>query len=178
MDIVLTSSGAPEYLLTKEDLRQVLKRRHNRPVFLIDIAVPRNVDPAANDLENVYLYDIDDLGREVAENRVARQREAEEAEKIIDEEIDRLLKKLKAREVTPTIVGLQQRLDEMARAEIERLRPKLGELSAQQEEALAGLARSLMNKVAHGPLTELKRAAAEPDGDRTVALIRRIFRLE
>lgn len=178
IDIVLTSSGAPEYLLRKDEMHRVLDRRRNRPMFLIDIAVPRNVAPEVNELENIYLYDIDDLGRAVEQNRRARAMEAEQAEQIIDGEIARLLERLKSREVTPTIVAIQHQLDAMSRAELERLRPRLGELSPQQEEALQAYTRALLNKIAHGPMTELRRAAARPEGDRVISVIRRVFRLD
>ncbi len=95
MDIVLTSSGAPDYLLRRDQMKQVLDRRRNRPMFLIDIAVPRNIDPEVNQLDNVFLYDIDDLGRAVEENRKARRKEAQQAEQIIEEEIRRLVERLK-----------------------------------------------------------------------------------
>lgn len=177
-DIVLASSGAPECLLGKDEMQRVLERRRNRPMFVIDIAVPRNVAPEVNELENVYLYDIDDLGRAVEQNRRARAMEAEQAEQIIDAEIARLLERLKAREVTPTIVGIQQHLDALSRAEYERLRPRFGDLSEQQEEALQAYTRALLNKIAHGPMTELRRAATRPEGDKVINVIRRMFRLD
>lgn len=178
MDIVITSSGAPDFILHKDEMKQVLRRRMNRPIFLIDIAVPRNVDPAVDELENIYLYDIDDLGREVEQNRIARQREADQAEQIIDEEIQRLFEKMRAREVAPVIVSLQQQLDELSRTEMERFRSRFGSLSAQQEEALQAFTRGLVNKIAHGPMTEIRRAASQPEGDRILSVIRRMFRLE
>jgi glutamyl-tRNA reductase len=178
MDIIITSSGAPDFLLRKDDMKHVLEKRRNRPMFVIDIAVPRNVDPAVNELEHVFLYDIDDLGRAVEENRRARRKEAEQAESIIEDEIRRLMERMKAREVAPTIVGIQQQLDEMSRVELDRVRGRLGSLTPQQEEALAAYTRGLLNKVAHGPLTELRRAATQPEGDRVVRVIRRMFRLE
>jgi glutamyl-tRNA reductase len=177
MDIVLASSGATEYILRKDDVRAVLRKRQNRPVFLIDIAVPRNIDPAVDELENAYLYDIDDLGREVEANRQARQREAEEAEQIIEEEVQRLIERFRTREVAPVIVSLQQRLDALAREELERWRGKLG-ADGERGEALEAYTRSLLNKLAHGPITEVRRAAASPEGDRILAVIRRMFRLE
>jgi glutamyl-tRNA reductase len=177
MDIVLASSGATDYILRKEDIRTVLRKRQNRPVFLIDIAVPRNIDPAVDELENAYLYDIDDLGREVEANRQARQREAEEAEQIIQEEVQRLIERFRTREVAPVIVSLQQRLDELAREEMERWRGKLG-VDGERAEALEAYTRSLLNKLAHGPIVEIRRAAALPEGDRILAVIRRMFRLE
>jgi glutamyl-tRNA reductase len=178
MDIVLTSSGAPDYLLRRDQMKQVLDRRRNRPMFLIDIAVPRNIDPEVNQLDNVFLYDIDDLGRAVEENRKARRKEAQQAEQIIEEEIRRLVERLKAREVAPTIVGLQQQFDELARSELDRVRGKLGPLSPQQEEALQAYTRGLLNKIAHGPIHEIRQAAAKPEGDHIIRLIRRMFRLE
>lgn len=178
MDIVLTSSGAPEYLLRKEDLKQVLKKRHNRPVYLIDIAVPRNVDPAVNDLDGVTLVDIDGLGREIAENRKARAKEADQAEAIIEEEISRLLERFSARSVAPTIVSLQEQLDAMSRGELDKLRTRFGPMNEEQEQAIEAYTRALMNKIAHGPITELRRAASSPHGEHTIALIRRLFRLE
>jgi glutamyl-tRNA reductase len=178
MDIVLTSSGAQDYILHKDEVKRAIDKRRNRPMFVIDIAVPRNVEPSVNELENVFLYDIDDLGKAVEENRKTRQKEAEDAEQIIDGEIDRLLSRWKVREVAPTLVKLQQQLDEMARIEMERVKSKLGELTPQQEEALAAYTRGLLHKVAHGPLTEIRRAAALPDGEETIALIRRMFRVE
>lgn len=177
MDIVLASSGAPDYILRKDDLKAVLRKRQNRPVFLIDIAVPRNIDPAVDELENAYLYDIDDLGREVEANRQARQREAEEAEQIIQEEVQRLLERFRTREVAPVIVSLQQRLDELAREEMERWRGRLG-ADGERAEALEAYTRSLLNKLAHGPIVEIRRSAALPEGDRILAVIRRMFRLE
>jgi glutamyl-tRNA reductase len=178
IDIVLTSSGATHFLITKDEMRRVLDRRRHRPMFLIDIAVPRNIDPAVNELEHAFLYDIDDLGRSVEENRRARQKEAEEAEQIIDGEIDRLVERLRAREVAPTIQRLQQQLDEMSRAELERFRAKLGELTPQQEEALQAYTRGLLNKIAHGPMAEMRRAAGAPGGEHVIGIIRRIFRID
>lgn len=178
MDIVLTSSGALEHVITRPQMAKVMERRRFRPVFLIDIAVPRNVDPKANELEGVFLYDIDDLGRAVEENRKARAREAEQAEGMIEAEVSRLLERLKAREVGPLISGLHEQLDQMAKAELERFRARLGPLSPAQEEALLGYTRSLLNKIAHGPVVELRRAAGRNDGDAQISLIRRIFRME
>jgi glutamyl-tRNA reductase len=178
IDIVITSSGAPHYLLLKEEMKHVIDVRRNRPMFLIDIAVPRNVDPAVNDLDNVFLYDMDDLQRVVDENRQGRLQHAEQAEEIISDEVDRMLARLKAREVAPTIVRLQEQLEELRQAELERLRARFGSLTPQQEEALEALTRGLISKIAHAPIAELRRQAAEPDGVQAVEVIRRVFRLE
>ncbi len=177
-DIVITSSGAPHCILTREDMRKVIAARRNRPVFLIDIAVPRNVEPAVNELDNVFLYDIDDLQEVVDENLKARMQEAEEAEAIVEEEVKRMVSRLRVQEVKPTIVSLQQRLESVRQAELERLGGKLASLSPAQREAVEALTRGIINKIAHGPIVELRRKAAEPDGLQTIEVIRRVFRLD
>ena len=178
MDIVITSSGAPHYILKKADLRRIIDARRNRPMFLIDIAVPRNIDPAVNEIDNVFLYDIDDLQRVVAANIGERQKRAELAEEIIEAEVERMMARLKAREVVPTIVGLQEQLEQMRQAEIARLRGKFGTLTPQQEEALEALTRGLVAKIAHGPISELRRQAGQPEGLPIIDTIRKVFRLE
>jgi glutamyl-tRNA reductase len=176
VDIVITSSAAPHYILDSDDIRSVIEARRNRPVFLIDIAVPRNIDPAVNELDNVFLYDIDDL-REVAdENLHGRLREAGEAESIIDEEVERMVSRLKVREVTPAIVGIRQHLEHLRVSELERVRSKLSSLSPEQREAVEAMTRGLVNKVAHGPISELRRQAARPDGYHAIEVISRLFR--
>jgi glutamyl-tRNA reductase len=131
-----------------------------------------------NELEGAFLYDIDDLGQAVEQNRKARAREAEQAELMIEAEVERLVERLKAREVGPLITGLHDHLEQTARAEMERFRAKLGELTPAQEEALMNYTRALLNKIAHAPVVELRRAASRAGGDAEIALIRRIFRLE
>ena len=178
IDIVITSSGAPHYIIRKEEMRRVIEVRRNRPMFLIDIAVPRNIEPAVNDLDNVFLYDIDDLQRVVESNREGRLKEAEQAEEIITEEVERMMARLRAREISPTIVRLQEQLEALRVAEMERMRSKLGSLTQQQEEALAAVTRGIINKIAHGPISELRKQAAQPDGIQTIDLIRKVFRLD
>jgi len=178
MDIVLTSSGAPHYLLTRDDMRHMLEARRNRPVFVIDIAVPRNVDPAVNDLEHVFLYDIDDLQQVVQNNLLGRKREAEQAEEIIAEEVDRLMQRLESRQAVPAIVRLQEQLELVRQAELDRVRGRLGELTEQQEQAIDALTRGIINKIAHAPITELRRNAGRPDGEVVLDVIRRLFRLD
>jgi glutamyl-tRNA reductase len=177
VDILLASSGAPHYILNREQVRAAMVKRRNRPMFLIDIAVPRNIDPAVNELEGVFLYDIDDLGKVVDANLKSRMKVAGEAEEIIREEVERMMARLKSREVAPTIVSLQEQLEAWRRSEIERQRARLGALSPQQEEAIDALTRGLVNKIAHGPISELRRQAAEPSGPHLMSLVRRLFRL-
>lgn len=177
VDVLIASSGAPHYILHKEDMKRVIGARRNRPMFLIDIAVPRNIEPSVNELDNVFLYDIDDLQKAVEQNRRGRQEEAIAAERIVDDEVERMITRLRARELTPTIVALQQQLEGVRAAEIERVRGKLGSLTPQQEEAIEALTRGIINKLAHGPISEIRRVANEPEGPSAIEAIRRMFRL-
>lgn len=177
VDIVITSSGAPEHILTSEQMKRVVEARRNRPIFLIDIAVPRNVEPSVNEIDNVFLYDIDDLQKVVDRNRGARLAVAGEAERIVAEETERMVSRLRVKEVAPTIVSLQEQLESVRASEIARMRGKLGTLTPQQEEALEQLTRGIVSKIAHGPISELRKQAAEPDGIHFISAIRKVFRL-
>jgi glutamyl-tRNA reductase len=177
VDIVIASSGAQHYILTRDQMRHALSKRRNRPMFLIDIAVPRNIEPEVNQLDNVFLYDIDDLGKVVDTNLKARVDVAKEAEDIIVEEVERMMLRLKTREVAPTIVSLQEQLELWRKGEIDRQRARLGSLTAQQEEAIDAITRGIVNKIAHGPITELRKQAADPSGIHLMTTIRRLFRL-
>ncbi len=177
VDIVIASSGAPHYIITREQMRAVIGKRKNRPMFLIDIAVPRNIEPEVNELDNVFLYDIDDLDKVVETNIKGRIEVAVQAEDIIREEVERMVQRLRTREVTPTIVSLQEQLELWRTAEIERQRGRLGALTTQQEEAIQAMTRGLINKIAHGPIMELRKQAAEPGGVHVMGMIRRLFRL-
>jgi glutamyl-tRNA reductase len=178
VDIVITSSGAPTYLLRKDQMKRIVGARRNRPMFLIDIAVPRNIEPAVNELDNVFLYDIDDLQKVVERNLRGRMDEAAEADKIVTEEVDRLETWLRARQAGPVIATLQEQLERVRAGELERVRGKLGALTPQQEEALETLTRGIINKIAHGPIAELRREAGAPEGSPVIDMIRRMFRLD
>ncbi|MFN0105522.1 MAG: glutamyl-tRNA reductase [Bryobacteraceae bacterium] len=178
IDIVIASSAAPHYILNEAQMRQIRTKRKGRPIFLIDIAVPRNIEPSVNALENVFLYDIDDLGRVVEQNRKGREAEAQAAEIIIAEEVDKLVARLKEREAVPVIVALQTQFEQMRQTEVQRLRGKLGALTPQQEEAIEALTKALMAKVAHGPITEIRRNASRDEGWQMIEDVRRMFKLE
>lgn len=177
-DIVLSSTGAPHFIVKKEDGPRLLARRKNRPMFFIDIAVPRDIDPELNKVDNIFLYDIDDLQQVVDANLVGRRREAERGEQIIEHEVDRFLAHLRTLEVVPAIISLQERLEEIRRAELERARGRLGPLSAEQEQAVEALSRGIVNKVLHDPITRLKAMAQEPEGLKIVDLVRKLFNLK
>ena len=165
VDIVLASSGAPHFILTRDQMRAAMAKRRNRPMFLIDIAVPRNIDPAVNEIDSVFLYDIDDLGKTVADNMKGRIETAKNAEEIVREEVDRMVLRLKTREAAPAIVMLQDQFETWRRGEIERQRQKLGALTPQQEEAIQAITRGLMNKFAHRIISDLKRPKSDSSGD-------------
>jgi glutamyl-tRNA reductase len=178
VDILIASSGAPHYILHKDEMQRVIAARRNRPVFLIDIAVPRNIEPAVNDLNNVYLYDIDDLQEVVNANLRERMKEADRAEAIVAEEVERTMARLKVAEVTPTIVGLQEQLEQIRAAEMEKVRRRYGPFTPRQEEAMEALTRGIVNKVAHGPISELRNHAGQPEGLRVIEAFRKAFHLQ
>jgi len=178
VDILIASSGAPHYILHKDEMHRVISARRNRPMFLIDIAVPRNIEPAVNDLDNVFLYDIDDLQEVVNANLRERRKEADRAEALVKEEVERTMARLKVAEVTPTILGLQATLEQIGAGEIEKIRRKYGPFTPQQEEAFEALARGIVNKVAHGPISELRNQAGQPDGAHVIAVVKKVFHLQ
>jgi glutamyl-tRNA reductase len=178
VDILIASSGAPHYILHKEDMQRVIAARRNKPMFLIDIAVPRNIEPTVNDVDNVFLYDIDDLQEVVNANLRERMKEADHAEEIVAQEVDRMMARLNVQSVTPTIVCLQEELERIRAGEIERMRRKYGPLTPQQEEAWEALTRGIINKIAHGPISELRSHAGRPDGEPVIDAIRKIFHLQ
>jgi glutamyl-tRNA reductase len=177
-DIIISSTGAPHFVVTRDDGHRLMERRKHRPVFFIDIAVPRDIDPALNNLENVFVYDIDDLQQVVLQNLGERQREAERGEQMIESEVDRFLAHARAAHVVPTIVSLQLRLEDIRLAELERLRGRLGALTPEQEQAVEALTRGIVNKVLHDPITHLKTAAQDGEGHKWADLVRRVFNLK
>ena len=178
VDILIASSGAPHYILHKDEMHRVISARRNKPMFLIDIAVPRNIEPSVNDLDNVFLYDIDDLQEVVNANLRERMKEADHAEQLVDAEVERMLARLKVAEVTPMIVSLQEQLEQIRASELEKVRRRMGALTPQQEEALEALTRGIINKIAHGPISELRSQAGKPEGAHVVAAIRKVFHLQ
>ena len=176
-DIVITSTGAAQPIFRKEDGQAFLHKRKNRPMCFIDIAVPRDVDPEMNRLEGIFLYDIDDLQSVAAANMAERSREADDAEAVIAAEVERYHLKLRAVNVAPAIVGLQQRAEEMRQTELRRVQSRLGNLTVEQAAAVEALSRGLMNKFLHAPMQALKQAARDEDAARVEA-IRATFALE
>ena len=162
-DIIITSTGASEHIIGVEQAQQILHRRKNRPVFIVDIAVPRDVDPQINRLEGIFLYDIDDLQSVAVSNLVDRGREAERAEAIIVEETERFRRRIRTLDIAPVIVEAQATAEELRQAELHRSSKLLQSLSPEQQTALEQLTRGLMNKFMHLPLQAMKSAARDGD---------------
>lgn len=177
-DIVITSTGSPHFIFKPEHGEKFMARRKNRPMFFIDIAVPRDVDPALNKLDGIFVYDIDDLQQAVASHVADRKKEAEKAEAIINGEVDKFQARLQTLDVVPTIVSLQDHLETIRQAEIDRVRGRLGPLSPEQELAVEALSRGIINKIMHTPISTLKTAARDPESTTVVELVRRLFNLQ
>jgi glutamyl-tRNA reductase len=177
-DIVITSTGAPHAIFRKEHGELFLSRRKNRPMFFIDIAVPRDVDPEMNKLDGIFVYDIDDLQQAVSEHVADRKKEAARAEAIISDEVARFQSRLLTLDVVPTIVSLQDHLETIRQAEIDRVRGRLGPLSPEQELAIETLTRGIVNKIMHTPISTLKTAARESEATTVVDIVRRLFNLQ
>jgi glutamyl-tRNA reductase len=176
-DIVITSTGAPHAIFRREHGEQFLSRRKNRPMFFIDIAVPRDVSPDMAKLDGIFTYDIDDLQQAVSSHAADRRKEAELAEAIISSEVERFEARLHTIDVVPTIVSLQDHLETIRQAEIDRVRSRLGQMSPEQEIAVEALTRGIINKVMHTPITTLKSAAKESEATTIVDVVRRLFNL-
>ena len=177
-DILICSTGSPGFILTRSDGQRLIQLRKNRPVFIIDIAVPRDVDPEVNDLDNIFLYDIDDLQHVVDANLKQRRREAQVAEAIVREEAQSFIKQERGLDVAPAIVSLRNHWDGIRREELARNRKKLGPLNEQQEAALEQLTRGLLNKVLHGPISEIKSLGQDPAAEQKIAAIKRMLGLK
>jgi len=177
-DIVISATSAPHVILKKEDIQGIIQQRRHRPIFLIDIADPRDIDPGCNEVDNVYLYNIDDLQSVVETNLKERKREAERAEGIIEREVGVYLNWLRSLDVVPTIVSLRQRIEEIRGGELQKALGRLGDLTPQQREAITAMSHTMVNKILHQPMTELKRRAALQDGHLYTSVLRRLFGLE
>jgi glutamyl-tRNA reductase len=151
--------------------------RRNRPMFFIDIAVPRDVDPDLNKIDGIFVYDIDDLQQAVTSHVADRKKEAEKAEAIVNGEVEKFHVRLLTLDVVPTIVSLQDHLETIRQAEIDRVRGRLGPMTADQELAVEALTRGIVNKIMHTPISTLKTAARDPGSTTVIDLVRRLFNL-
>jgi len=177
VDIIISSTGAPGFVVTRDQVKPVIRARRNRPMFFIDIAVPRDIDPEINRLDHSYVYDIDDLKGVIEENIEDRQKEAIKGERIIDEAIIRFREWLDGLEVVPTIVALRKKLEAMAEVEIKRTAQGQG-MSAEGAEALQRMMGAFINKVLHEPTVFLKKDAMLGDKSGQIDTVRKLFKLD
>jgi glutamyl-tRNA reductase len=164
-DVVICSTGAPDYVVTAERARKALARRRNRPICFIDISVPRNIDPAVSKIKNVFLFDIDDLESVISSNIREREREAERAELIVQSEVMQFQQKLRLMDFGPSIGAMQQNMQDIAREELARQRKRLGPLTPEQETAIETLLMSTVKKISHPILNQMRRfyETSEPE---------------
>jgi len=177
VDIVISSTGSPDYVITRSQVKPIMKERRNRPVFFIDIAVPRDIDPDLNRLTNVYVYDIDDLNGIVDENIEDRSREAIKGERIVEEAVIRFRQWVENLSVVPTIKDLRDKLEGIARAEL--LKTQSGQdFTPEQATALEKMANAMVNKILHDPTALLKTGGCYADKSQNIDMTRKLFKLD
>jgi glutamyl-tRNA reductase len=175
VDVLLSSTGAASPLFEVDDVREIIAARADRPLLIVDIAVPRDIDPAVGALDGVELLDMDDLRAFAEAGTDARRREVSAVQAILDDELERYIGATSAREVAPMIVALRERAEEVRRAELDRFRGRLEGLDEAHIEAVESLTRGIIRKLLHEPSIALKDAAGSPRGDRLVATLRDLF---
>jgi glutamyl-tRNA reductase len=178
VDIIVSSTGAKELILYKKDVASIMRRRRNRPLFFIDIAVPRDLDPEINELDNVYLYDIDDLNNVVEMNKEQRDQEAVKARRIVEEETLKFSHWLDSMQVTPTIVELRAAAEAICRAELAKTLPRLNGISAKEQKAIERMAASIVGKMLHNPMRYLKSDHHCADQEQRISTVRNLFNLD
>jgi len=179
-DIVISGTAAAGTVIRRDDVlsaRNAKRGRHKRPLFLIDIAVPRDIEPTVRQMEGVFLYDLDDLKSVAEANLRLRMREAAAAEALVDAEVGEFLEWQKSLDVVPLLVELRRRGEEIRRAEIEKARARLGALTPEQEQALEAATTAIVNKMLHGPTVQLKELARDGHPPELIGLIRRLLGL-
>jgi len=176
-DIVIASTSAPHYVIERAHIERARATRRLRNLFLIDLSVPRNIDPAIAEVDGAFLYNIDDLQHVADANRELRMQKAHEAEEIVSREVDAFRRRLVAQDAVPTIVELQQRLETIRAAELEKCLRKVGPVTAEQRAAIEMLTTQMINKILHYPILQLKESADEPERESLRRTIRKIFGL-
>ncbi len=177
-DIVISSTGASEYVITKEQLLPIMKLRKNRPLFMIDIAVPRDLDPAINDMDNVFLYDIDDLEGIVASNLAERSKEAERIEEMIRDEIVAFQSWFQTLGVVPLISALREKAFDIHSDAMKKIENKLPGLTERELHIIRKHTKGIINQLLHDPVVRLKELAVEKGGNEVLEIFSTIFALE
>jgi glutamyl-tRNA reductase len=175
-DIVLCSTGAANYVLKKDEMRHLMKERRQKPMFVIDITVPRNIDPEINHIDNVYLYDIDDLQGLVNNNLMERKNEAAKAQAIVDEEIQIFLKWYNSLHTAPTITALRKKAEMIRKAELERATKRLNGIGQKDLKTIDAMTQAIVNKLIHAPTAALR--SDSDNSEELNALIRRLYDLD
>lgn len=178
VDIIISSTGSPDFILTRDQVKGVMRIRRNRPLFFIDIAVPRDIDPAINRLTNSYVYDIDDLQGVIAENIEERNREAIKGARIVDESVIHFRQWYENLGVVPTIVALREKMDSIAKTEIKKTMQSLSHLSDQDHQAITRMANAMINKILHDPTRLLKSNEAQGEKFDHLDITRKLFGLD
>ncbi len=177
-DVVISSTGSCDPIIRFQEMKKVMRRRRHRPIFMIDIAIPRDIEPEINDLDGVYLYNIDDLQSVVDENIGERRLEAEKADRIVDQEVNKFINWTKSLEWAPTIVALKEKFEEIRTNEISRMNGKLGPLSDAEKDAIEILTKAIINKIAHGPISFMKQSIKTKKINQHVDFVQRVFGLD
>lgn len=177
-DIVISSTGAPHYIIKKEQVLNILKMRRSRPMFFIDIAVPRNIEPSVNEIDNVFLYNIDDLESVVEANLKERQREALKAEEIIKADVAKYMKWLDGLSIVPLIISLREKIDAIRRAELDKIFSKMNNFSQEEKKAIESLTSSIVNKILHPPIVNLKKQVNSTCSGEYLKVARDLFDLK
>ena len=177
-DIVITSTSAPNFIIKKEIVEKAIHERKNKPIFFIDIAVPRDIEPDVNDLENVYLYDIDDLQVVVSANIKEREKEAKNAMNFISQEVTKFNNWVGALDAVPTIVEIRKKAENIRKQEIEKTLKKISHLSEDEKQLLRQMSSSMINKILHKPTIKLKQKTQSEDGHVYLKAIRHLFHLD
>jgi glutamyl-tRNA reductase len=176
-DIVISSTGSPDHVITREILRPLQEAREGRPLVMVDIAVPRDIEPEVADLRGVHLFNVDDLQDTRAANLEQRQREAVQVEAIIEEELQKFIRWWQSRDVAPTISALVQKAETIRQEELNRALARLGPLSDREATAVNAMTLAIVNKMLHAPITRLKDRAAGLDGKHYLHAVRELFDL-
>jgi glutamyl-tRNA reductase len=177
-DIVITSTSASSFIITKDMVAKAIHERKNKPIFFIDIAVPRDIEPDVNDLENVYLYDIDDLHVVVSANMKEREKESETAMHLISQEVNKFNNWLGTLDAVPTIVEIRKRVENIGNQEMERTLKKIPHLSEEDKNIICQMKNSMINKILHKPTIKLKQKTQSEDGHVYLKAIRHLFHLD
>ncbi len=177
-DIVISSTGSPDYVVSRQQVKNMMRTRRNRPIFFIDIAVPRDIDPEINTLNNIYVYDIDDLKGVINENVEDRKKEAVKGERIVDEAVIQFKRWQENLDVVPTIVGLRRKIEDIAHAELQRTLQSMNHLSSEDCRAFDRMINAVIKKILHDPTVLLKSTGSHWNKSAYLDLIHKLFKLD